>query len=507
MIDYNNIRKGNKCIIWTRVSSKYQEDNGGSLDTQKELCEDYAKLHQLVVIKQFGGQHESARTPGKLVREMIGYAKKHSEVSMVLISEFDRFSREVWQATKMLEDMRTLGIIVIAVKYGTDTRTKEGMLMAQQMLSMAQWDNQNRTDKFLGGRQGCLRSGAWCEKAPLGYRKEGKSRNTWCYLNDAGKLIKKAFKWKLEGLSNAEILSKLSVQGLQITKQELHKILVNPFYAGKITHKMINYEMVDGQIEPAVSYSDFLRVQEIMSSKTGKYAHRKQNENCPLVKYVLCFDDKTPFTAYKRRKNDKTYYYYKCNKVGCRTNVSAEEMHRKYEDLLPEYGLSQNMLMHFADLLRESFGEVSKEQEDNRTQLKRQLTQLDKNIKTLKTRYAIGEVSKEDYAEVMKDFNDTRDEIQLHLEKVGISLSNFERSIPMIIASASDLRGLWKNGDYETKRKIENLIYPNGIFWDKRNRSYRTENRNSIFDLLDRYSVSYGNEKGQPRNEVVPLCG
>jgi len=37
--------------------------------------------------------------------------------------------------------MRRLGIIVIATKFGLDTRTKEGMLMAQQTLSMAQWDN------------------------------------------------------------------------------------------------------------------------------------------------------------------------------------------------------------------------------------------------------------------------------------------------------------------------------------------------------------------------------
>ena len=59
----------------------------------------------------------------------------------MIISEFDRFSRELWQATKMLEDMRRLGIIVIATKFGLDTRTKEGMLMAQQTLSMAQWDN------------------------------------------------------------------------------------------------------------------------------------------------------------------------------------------------------------------------------------------------------------------------------------------------------------------------------------------------------------------------------
>ena len=30
------------CIIWTRVSTKYQEENGGSLDYQKAICERYA---------------------------------------------------------------------------------------------------------------------------------------------------------------------------------------------------------------------------------------------------------------------------------------------------------------------------------------------------------------------------------------------------------------------------------------------------------------------------------
>lgn len=80
----------------------------------------------------------------------------------------------------MLEELRELGVIVVATKFGLNTETKEGMLMAQQTLSMAQWDNQNRTDKFVDGRANCLRSGAWCEKAPMGYSKEGKSRETFC---------------------------------------------------------------------------------------------------------------------------------------------------------------------------------------------------------------------------------------------------------------------------------------------------------------------------------------
>lgn len=42
----------------------------------------------------------------------------------------------------MLDEMRELGIIVTATKYGLNTETKEGMLMAKNTLNMAEWDNQ-----------------------------------------------------------------------------------------------------------------------------------------------------------------------------------------------------------------------------------------------------------------------------------------------------------------------------------------------------------------------------
>ena len=45
------------CYIWTRVSTKQQEDNGGSLDDQKCKCEKYAKEHGYVIKGYYGGQH------------------------------------------------------------------------------------------------------------------------------------------------------------------------------------------------------------------------------------------------------------------------------------------------------------------------------------------------------------------------------------------------------------------------------------------------------------------
>ena len=106
MIDYKNIRRTRNSVVWTRVSTKYQEDNGGSLKSQRECCDEYAKQHGYTIVKYCGGKHESAKTPGAMVKEMNEYVKKHKEVGTILVSEFDRFSRTLWQATKMLEDLR-----------------------------------------------------------------------------------------------------------------------------------------------------------------------------------------------------------------------------------------------------------------------------------------------------------------------------------------------------------------------------------------------------------------
>lgn len=511
MLDYKYIREGKECVIWTRVSTKYQQDNGGSLETQKETCEEYAKRYGYHVANYFGGKHESAKTPGKMVTEMYNYVRKNKNISTILVSEFDRFSRASWQACKMLDEMRELGIVVIAAKCGLNTETKEGMLMAKNTLNMAEWDNQNRTDKFTDGREKCIQAGAWIQKPPFGYYKEGKSRETWCYLNDKGKLLRYAFKWKLAGLSNSEILDKLSALGLHITKQVLHRVLTSPFYAGKICHQYTHYEMVDGQIEPAVTYIDFLRVQEIMSGRTGKYTQNKHNPSFPLTKHVLCIYDDTPFTAYTKEKKSKDtvhyYDYYKCNKAGCKTNVTAKEMHEKYEVLLNRYSVPEELLSNFASLIKESFRKVSDELVSQRTLLKKRMTEIDNDIKNVRVRYATGKIDEETYETAMMEFNNRKDLVILELDKCNLNLSNYEKQIPMVIATASNISGLWHNANLENKRKIQNLVFPNGIFWDKQIGDYRTISKNGFFDLMDRFSVRYGNKKEAASSDAVSLCG
>ncbi len=49
-----------KAVIYTRVSSKDQMDNGASLETQKMYCELFAKRKGIDIASYFGGTYESA---------------------------------------------------------------------------------------------------------------------------------------------------------------------------------------------------------------------------------------------------------------------------------------------------------------------------------------------------------------------------------------------------------------------------------------------------------------
>ena len=78
------------CFVWTRVSTKYQEENGGSLDDQKCKCEMYAKEHDFQINGYYGGTHESAKTPGKLVKEMLSALKRNKTVKYILVKNADK---------------------------------------------------------------------------------------------------------------------------------------------------------------------------------------------------------------------------------------------------------------------------------------------------------------------------------------------------------------------------------------------------------------------------------
>lgn len=495
------------CIIWTRVSTKYQEENGGSLDYQKTLCERYANDNGFMIKGYFGGTHESAKTPGVLVKAMLNTVRKDSSITHILVSEYDRFSRDAGQSITIINNLNQAKVIIVAVKTGMDTSTKEGRLMAHFSLCTAQWDNETRTDKFVAGRKHCIENGVWCSKVPLGYTKTGKSLNSQYRINETGRLIQKAFQWKLKGERNVDIQRRLAALGLSVDKRKLHKILTNPFYAGKIKHKMVK-ELVDGVQEPLVSYPQFLQVQSILSNRTGVYVHQKETPRFPLKRHVLCAKDHMPLTAYTVKAKDIDYY--KCNKRGCCTNVSAKKLHQRYEALLARYDISQPVMLIFKDVVRRMIEENHEEQFQQNTLLRKRLTECENKMKQCKIRFGMGEIDEEIYEVAIENLQEKKNAILVELEKVKGDLSNLTKQVDGVVAICCKLGELWRASDVDLCQKIQNLLFPKGILWDKETDNYRTIEENKALALLCYISDEYKNKKedeSENSPSTVALCG
>lgn len=495
------------CVIWTRVSTKYQEDNGGSLQYQKDCCTDYAKSNGFNVINSFGGSHESAKTPGKFIKEMISFIKRNNTVKFLIVSQIDRFSRDTGQGSTILNQLLEIGVTIIEATTGLRTSDHNQKMMLQMKLCFAEWDNANRTDKFTKGRISCLQSGVYTGAVPLGYDKEGKSRNRTYTINEDGKLIRKAYQWKLQGMANFQIIEKLKPYGLNLSKQKLHHILTNVFYAGKIKHKMLNYEIIDGNQPAIISYTDFLRVQEILSGRTGVYKHKKETPQFPLKRHVMCSQDRTPFTAYTVKK--KNIDYYKCNCVGCKTNVSAKKLHSKYEELLSRYDIPQPLVRVLRDTISKMLCENQSEQMQNINVLKKRKSEKENKLKSCKIRYGMGDIDDEIYTMTVEALQKDLGQITLELSKYDKDLSNHENRINDVLVMCCHLGGLWRNADLTTAQKLQNLLFPQGILWDKEKEDYRTFGENAALSVIRRITDTYRKEKEENpcgNSSSVNLC-
>ena len=80
-----------------------------------------------------------------------------------------------------------------------------------------------------------------------------------------------------------------------------------------------------------------------------------------------------------------------------------------------------------------------------------------------------------------------------------ISSSNLQIAIDKALKVSSNLSDLWTSGDLSQKNKIQNLVFPSGLGYDKSNGKVRTTRVNSIFSCIPDISKELRETKsGEP---------
>ncbi len=479
--------KGNNCVIYTRVSTKEQADNNLSLDTQRKACEMFAKKGNLQILGYYGGTYESAKTDErKEFNNMLSFLKKSREkISHIIVYSVDRFSRSGANAIYIAEQLKKQGIVVCSVTQPTDASTASGSLQQNIQFIFSEYENQQRREKCMAGVKEMLLRGEWPTAPPIGYDIIKTNGKRSIVLNKDGKLLKKAFYWKAnEKVSSEEIIKRLAAQGLKISNQRMSAFFRNPFYCGLMVHTALEGQVIEGNHEKMISKEMFLEVNGLMAERKQGYQVNSEIDDVALKQFYKCQSCGRYLRGYKAYKNQK--YYYKCNTKGCGCNRKAEELHRKFQNVISKYcfGVDEETMSLVREQIIVEYNRQNDQKDDTLKVIEEQLSAVDKKLERLEERYVLEEITQEMFQKFKAKFLDERAKIDEQKSKVGIRVSNLEECIDAAFRLAPKLALAWDYADYSDRHLLQFLVFPEGIYYDRKTDGCRTEKVNMALGYI-----------------------
>jgi site-specific DNA recombinase len=475
--------KTDNCVIYTRVSTKEQADNNMSLQTQRRYCEQFATKKGYTIMGYFGGTYESAKTDERTeFNNMLSFVKKSREkISYIIVYSVDRFSRSGANAIYIAQQLKKEGVIILSVTQPTDTTTASGSLQQNIQFIFSEYDNQLRREKCITGIKEALLRGDWCQAAPIGYER-GKlnGKKSWV-VNLQGKLLRKAFVWKaIEMVSNEEARERLAKLGLQISHQQMSSIFRNPFYCGLLSHNLLEGQVVEGNHEKLISREIFLKVNEVQNKNAFGYTTTEENDAIPLKRFLRCEYCGSFLRGYMVKA--KGIWYYKCNTKGCNCNRNAEVMHDKFTNILDHYTLKTETLVPVIEKqMLATYYKYSEEENDDQLIYESRVKEINKEIEWQKGRVKKGEIPYDLYAEFLKEYEGEKKKISEELQKDSKGVSNPLRCVQFAVNYSAKLKPVWTSASYTEQQKLQFLLFPEGIFYNRAEDKCRTDNINPAF--------------------------
>jgi site-specific DNA recombinase len=505
------LRETSYCVIYTRVSTKEQAEGNYSLHTQLAACNDYITKKGYIVEGYFGGTYESAQTDErKEFTRMLNFIRKHpNRISYLIVAYPDRFSRSGTKAISIVDDLKSQGVLVESVYQHADVSTQSGQMMQNMQLLFSSYENNNRREKSVNGMIAKLRRGYLVGQAPIGYQyappQNGEEQQI--IITKEGEYIKKAFLWKAnEGLSTHLIAVKLEALGFKVNEKYLSKLFRNPFYCGKIAHGLLDGELAEGKHPKLISVAVFLKAQEELSVNKSNYKTKPEDENLPLKRTLKCGECGTHMTGYLVREKRK--YYYKCNVKGCKNNRGAEHLHSLFKTLLDKYGINTALKPLLEKQLMYTYEYLNKGAVEETNLILDSIKTLEAKVTKLEKKYIEDDLSKELYQKYRLEYDQEIRSLKQKQVEGTKTLSNPEKSIQKAVEACVNISKNWLSRDYLRKQQLQQLVFPDGLVYDREKDDYRTPNVNTVFKLIGELPTSSeGIKKGEkyPFDNFSPL--
>lgn len=414
-----------KAVILARVSSKSQEDEGYSLDSQLKLLKGYCENKDLHVDRVFKiAETASKEQSRKIFHELLLYISKN-RIQHLAVEKTDRFTRNFRDAVAIddwLEEDENRRLHAVKENLLLHKNAKSDVkFMWNIHLSVAKKYTDNLREEAMKGWAEKIAQGWLPAPPPPGYKtvvENGKRIHVPDPETKA--LIQRAFKLYLEPhhsiASVAEEMLNMGIRtrkGRPYYKSQVQRILNNPFYIGI---NRFNGKDTPGAQTPLLSKELFNRVQQKMH-KGRPTVLKKHN---PIFKNMIQCQGCGGVVTWQKQK---AHYYGSCQRKSesCRGRklLREDKIEEVIVSMLKELVCpSQEIISWVADAMREQHQHNIESREKIVSSIKLQIERISRMDEVLYDDKLSGEISPNRYREKHDELMTQKAELEQQLNGV-----------------------------------------------------------------------------------------
>ena len=511
-------------VIYCRVSSIKQSEDGTGLDSQEVRCREYATRKGYRVLSVFSDKGVSG---GKLdrpqMREMLAFLLDRPEDSIVVIvDDLNRFSRDVevhWQLKRMIK--KAGGVLETpTMKFGESSHDR---LIENLIASVSQHQREHNGEQSVNRSRARLQNGYCVTAKVIGYRYIQTKTEGKILVRDepVASIVAEA----LEGFASGRFASQSEVQRFLesqpdfpkqnhggIRMQKVTDMLKHPIYAGYVQSKAWNVSLRKGRHKCLISFETHQKIQRRLEQKALAPARKDIDQDFPLRGFVTCGDCEKPLrSCWSKSCTGKRYAYYLCHTKNCPSygkSIQRDKIEGEFATLLKSMRPSASLFTFVKAMVVDAWNQRAAQINETRKALRREMLALEKQIDGLLNRLidASSPATIKAYERKIDQLERDRLLVSEKLEKSCQPRVTAPQMIELSMRFLSNPWKIWENGDLALKKMVLRLGFSDPLPYH-RNEGYRTPKTTLPFKVLEGLNTQQCKMVPLARLELALLLG
>jgi DNA invertase Pin-like site-specific DNA recombinase len=449
-----------KAVIYVRVSSKEQRDEGYSIPAQLKLLRQYARKNEFKVLAEYE-ESETAKQSGRTeFRKMLRLLGKDGSIDAILVEKTDRLYRNFYDVAKVEELGRTIHFVKDGQILSPDAKSSD-RLQHNVKVVLARHYIDNLSEETKKGMREKAEQGLFPSYAPLGYVNNRETGRIDVDFSRAG-VIRELFVLYAGGDHSIRDLVRIarerglrSRKGRTLQKSFVARILTNPIYIGDFTWNGTYYE---GKHEAILTRSLFERVQDQL---IDRHTPRTKKKKFAFRGLIRCGNCGCLITAEVKKSR---YIYYRCThgRGDCAEKpIREERLAELLGEPLKRLKITPDRLEWILDALKASH-------EDEKAFHRREVRRLEDERDSTKVKIdrlyedrLSGVITEEFWKEKYEEFSARKRSIEAGIEEHSNADSSYLESGARILELAKNAYSLYVKQDPFEQRKLLDLMVSN----------------------------------------------